>query len=43
VTAALVLILAGVMSSVLVALAILHLLWALGVWWPVRDERARRC
>jgi len=29
-----------VMSAVLVVLAAMHVLWALGVWFPLRDERA---
>ena len=27
-------------SAVLVVIAALHLLWALGYWWPIRDEAA---
>jgi hypothetical protein len=27
------------LSLVLGALALLHLLWAIGLWWPVADER----
>ncbi len=27
-------------ALVLLALAALHLLWALGIWWPVPDEKA---
>lgn len=30
---------AVVMSAVLLALAVLHVLWAIGFWWPLRDER----
>ncbi len=30
--------LAVLLSVVLAVLAALHLIWALGVWWPVRDE-----
>lgn len=26
------------LSGVLVVIAALHLLWALGFWWPIRDE-----
>lgn len=32
--------LAGVMSGVLLVLALIHTLWAIGYWWPIRDERA---
>jgi hypothetical protein len=30
---------AAVLSALLLALAALHVLWAIGYWWPVRDER----
>ncbi len=30
--------LALILSVILVILAAIHLLWALGYWWPVRDE-----
>jgi len=30
---------AGIMSVVLLAIAAVHVLWGIGVWWPVRDER----
>ena len=33
-------VLAGVMSVLLLALDCVHLLWAIGFWWPIRDERA---
>ena len=26
------------LSGVLVALAIVHVLWGIGFWWPIRDE-----
>lgn len=26
------------MSGVLLALAAIHVLWAIGFWWPIRDE-----
>jgi hypothetical protein len=29
---------AGVMAVVLLALAVVHVLWAIGYWWPIRDE-----
>ena len=32
--------LAVILSAVLAAVAALHLLWALGFWWPIRDEAA---
>ena len=28
------------LSAVLVVLAAIHLLWALGYWWPLKDEAA---
>jgi len=28
-----------VLTALLVALALLHILWAIGFWWPIRDER----
>ncbi len=28
-----------IMSAVLLALAGLHILWGIGFWWPIRDER----
>ena len=28
------------LTAGLLAVALVHLLWALGVWWPLRDERA---
>lgn len=33
-------ILAGLASLVLVVIAAVHLLWAIGYWWPIRDEQA---
>lgn len=27
-------------SAVLIVIAAIHLLWALGYWWPIRDEAA---
>ncbi len=27
-------------SAILVVIAAIHLLWALGYWWPIRDEAA---
>ena len=33
-------ILAALASAVLIIIAAIHLLWALGYWWPIRDERA---
>lgn len=32
-------VLAAPLTAGLLALAALHLLWALGVWWPCREER----
>lgn len=32
--------LALALSAVAIAIAALHLLWALGYWWPIRDEAA---
>ncbi len=32
------LVLTILLSAMLIAIAALHLLWALGCWWPVRDE-----
>ncbi len=32
--------LASLMSVVLLALSCLHLMWAIGFWWPLHDERA---
>ncbi|SLN40628.1 DUF3995 domain-containing protein [Pseudooctadecabacter jejudonensis] len=31
-------ILAGLASAGLVVIAAIHLLWALGFWWPIKDE-----
>ena len=31
---------AAALAVVLAALAVLHGLWAIGVWWPIRDEAA---
>lgn len=30
---------AAVLVAVLLGLAVIHLLWAIGYWWPIRDER----
>ncbi|MEX0969074.1 MAG: DUF3995 domain-containing protein [Paracoccaceae bacterium] len=27
-----------ILATILAALAALHLLWAIGFWWPIRDE-----
>lgn len=27
-----------IVSTILVALALLHVLWGIGYWWPIRDE-----
>jgi hypothetical protein len=27
-------------SAILIVIAAVHLLWALGYWWPIRDEAA---
>jgi hypothetical protein len=32
--------LALLMTAVLLSLAGLHVLWGIGLWWPIRDERA---
>lgn len=32
--------LAAILASVLIGLALLHLGWAIGFWWPIRDEAA---
>jgi len=31
-------VLAIALSGILVALAVLHILWGIGFWWPIRDE-----
>jgi len=31
-------VLAFIASSVLIVIAAVHLLWALGYWWPIKDE-----
>ena len=33
-------VLSAALTAGLLAVAAVHLLWALGVWWPTRDERA---
>ena len=33
-------ILSVVLTAGLLAVALLHLAWALGIWWPLREERA---
>lgn len=33
-------ILAGLGSAILLVVAAIHLLWAIGYWWPIRDEAA---
>ena len=30
----------ALLSAILLAVAGLHLLWAIGLWWPIRDEAA---
>ena len=32
--------LAAILSTVLGAIALVHLVWAIGFWWPIRDEAA---
>ena len=31
-------IIASILSAVLIALAVLHVLWGIGVWFPIEDE-----